>query len=166
MKTFKIFLIVVFTAVSSMMWAQNEPDKKAGDKEKIASAVKAAVDSGNIEIIIEKIIPKSRMVIDTHREYYLYIKKDSLFCMLPYIGEKDSPEIVSSTMRVEFDDNVVDIKRTDPRPGIHLLKFTQKADVGIETFNFTITIFDSGFCIINLLPSNRDYIIYHGTLKY
>jgi hypothetical protein len=166
MKPFKILLLLVFSAVSVSIAGQELPDKNAEKKEKIAAAVKEAVETGKIDIVIDKIITKSRNTIEVGNDYELIIKNDSLTCYLPYFGEANVAPIFPADVRVEFKDEKLTFNKCNPRPGIYLIKFTTKSDIGLETFSFTITIFESAFCIINLAPSKRDYIIYHGTLKY
>lgn len=166
MKPFKILLIIIFSAVTLILTGQEVPDKKAEKKEKIAAAVKDAVETGNIKIVIDKIITKSRSTIEANNEYEIIIKNDSLTCYLPYFGESYTAPLFPADVRVEFEEKKITFSKCSPRQGIYLIKFNTKADIGLETFSFTITIFESGFCIVNLTPSKRDYIIYHGTLKY
>ncbi len=166
MKAFKILLLIILSAVSLTITGQEIPDKKAEQREKVALAVKNTFESGKIEIVIDKIIPKSRINVDVTGDYEIQIKNDSLTCYLPYIGESLLAPADPSKIRIEFKDEKLSIQKSNPRPGIYLIKFTTKADVGIETFSFSITIFESAFCIINMIPSDRDYITYHGTLKY
>ena len=167
MKTLKIVAFSLLVILSANLSAQEQQqDNRNLRKERVASAIRAFIDSGNIEIIIDKVIPKSRQIITVNREYYLIIRKDSLICYLPYIGKSDSPSVAPTSERFEFKEEKISVTKCEPRPGIHLLKFNTKADIGIETFSFTITIFESGFCTINLAPSSRDYIIYQGTIKF
>ncbi len=166
MKTFKILLIITLSALSSYNYSQEKPNSKAEQKARTAQAVQEAVKKGNINITIEKVITNYGYNEDvTAHDYYLIIKDGILTCQIPFFEKNEKPATSIIIPRKELEETKIDLIKSDPRPGIHLIKFNTRADIGLEIFRFSITIFDSGFCTINLNPSKKNNIIYQGTLK-
>lgn len=156
MKHFATILLSLLMTVS--LWGQEVDNKKKIDK---------MLELGFFEIEITKIRPMSMPSRTTRMEFDITMKNHKLDTELPYMGKLDSAPMPGQEIRIEIEDQKVDMQvKYNEKREKHEVRFRAKDDNSHSSVDFYIEIFGNGNCVIRLSFIGRDPISYDGELKF
>jgi hypothetical protein len=154
----RIITILVSVLVTVSLFGQEADNKKKIDK---------MLELGFFEMEITKIRPMALPSRNTRMEYDITMKDHCITTELPYIGKLDSAPMPGEEIRVEMENQKVqmEVKYNEKRER-HEVRFRAKDDNSHNSVDFFIEIFKNGSCIIRLSFVGRDPISYDGQLKF
>lgn len=145
----KIYLLFVCVSIVTLVSAQKK--------------TVAGIDTKNFEIAVSTMFPVSYPSVTLSDEYGITLKKDSIICHLPYMGEAHVAPIDNDGLN--FKQPIKNYQLKDGKKGKKIISFKAQKNA-IEQFDFTITIFPNGSAEIYLLPSNAQSVSYNGEIVF
>ena len=154
-RTITILLSLIMTA---SLFGQEIDNKKKIDK---------MLELGFFEMEITKIRPIGLPGRNTRMEFDITMKDHCLTTELPYIGKLDSAPMPGQEIRVEMENQKVDMQvKYNEKRERHEVRFRAKDDNSHNSVDFFIEIYGNGSCMIRLSFVGRDPISYDGQLKF
>jgi hypothetical protein len=153
-----MMLLLVLTGLTAGS-ALSAQDKKEERRE----AVHQLVTSKNYEIEVNLAQPLSGHSINLTTPYSLTVRGDSVISYLPYYGRAYSVPY-GGGKGLNFSAPVSNYRMTpNAKKGSYRISFTTKSDE--DTYQFRLTVFDSGSASVDVSMQNRQSISFQGDLK-
>ena len=160
----KLFVaIFAFAALCSCGTSANSTQKDQPQQNVVES-----LDSLDIYIVINRIIPKSMPPRESMDGYFLSIKDGVLTCYLPFIGSAHGSFLNSNEIAIDVENTPVDVKVTKNPPkrnSYAVLEFSAPSKYKSEVFVFTVEIYGNGNARLSVESIQRDFINYAGNLE-
>lgn len=154
----RICVLFVSFLITLSLFGQDANNKLKIDK---------MLELGYFEIQITKIRPMAMPIRTTRFEFDITMQNHMLTTELPYIGKLDNAPMPGEEIRVEMDNQKVDMQiKYNEKKEKHEVRFRAKDDNSHNNVDFYIEIFPNGLCSIRLSFVGRDPISYEGDLKF
>ena len=156
----KKIIALAFALIMSVSLFGQEADNNKAKIDKM-------LELGFFKIDITKIRPMSLPSRTTRMEFDITMTDHMLTTELPYMGKLDVAPMPGQEIRVEMENQKVDmqIKYNEKREK-HEVRFRAKDDNSHNSVDFYIEIFNNGSCVVRLSFVGRDPISYDGDLKF
>ena len=136
-------------------------------KEKQAAMVKDAVESGNVYVHVEQVIPLSMRMKDVSTDSYSFkLNNGKLTCYLPYFGASHTAIIGTDDTGIKAEAVPVNVnKEFNANKKCWWLTFDFENINMHEQINCRVQIFSNGKTYIRMQPTGRDVILYQGEVE-
>lgn len=166
-------LLLIFSLFSISCFAQTQTTAKQTRKQKraaqeaaVSAFVKYSIDKKVMYIGIERICPQSMPASTTSDGYYIYIKHDTLSCVLPYKGVSRTPVLGNSDISITAINQPVTIEggyNASDRSWNYSIRFINESLS--EPSICTVQIYENAKVNARVDVNNRESISYLGSLN-
>ena len=166
MKTIFVKLCVAIFAFAALCSCGISADST--QKDQPLQNVVDNLDSVDLYIVINRIIPKYMPPRESMDGYFLSLKDGILTCYLPFIGSAHGAFLNSNEIAIDVEDTPVDVKVTKNPPkrsSYAVLEFSAPSKYKSEVFVFTVEIYSNGNTRLSVESIQRDFINYAGKLE-
>ena len=154
----RILTLVLSIFVTVSLFGQEVDNKKKIDK---------MLELGYFKIDITEIKPMGRPSKTTRFEFDITVKDHMLTTELPYFGKYDTTPMPGQQIRVEMDNQKVDLQvKYNEKKKRHDVRFKAKDDNDHQTVDFYIQIYENGSSTVRLSFVNRDPITFEGDFQF
>lgn len=153
-----ITLLLILLPVFCM--GQSKEDKQE-------AMVKEAVESGNVYVHVEQVLPLSMRMKDVSTDSYAFrLKGGKLTCYLPYFGASHTAMIGTDDTGIKAEAVPVKIqKEFNAKKNCWRMAFGFTSDNLHEHISCKVQIFVNGQTYIQMQSEGRDSIQYQGTVE-